>query len=143
MSRRSPTAGRMTPYIERQLGDKYEVVQFVKDNMEMLQRLANIDLELLMSQLSGQHFKDVTAVTVAADQPARWDPITKRLEIPAGQPGEDGKKGDPGADGVSIKGDPGKDGAQGKRGYSPNYHFFFDQQGNFQYELLGYVEVDP
>ena len=96
MSRRAPTAGRMTPYIERQLGDKYEVVQSVKDNMEMLQRLANIDLELLMSQLSGQHFQDVTAVTVAADQPARWDPVTKILEIPAGQPGEDGKKGEPG-----------------------------------------------
>ena len=143
MSRRSPTAGRMTPYVERQLGDKYEVVQFVKDNMDMLQRLANIDLELLMSQLSGQHFKDVTAVTVAADQPARWNPVTKVLEIPQGAKGEKGEDGKAGKDGLSIKGEKGKDGENGKRGYSPNYHYFFDQQGNYQYELLGYVEVDP
>lgn len=143
MSRRTPTAGQIGPYIDRQLGEKYEVVQFVKNNMEMLQRLANIDLNLLIDQLTGQHFKDVTAVTVAADQPARWDPVTKVLEIPAGAEGPRGKKGESGKDGLSIKGEKGKDGKDGKRGYSPNYRFYFDQNGNFQSELLGYVEVDP
>ena len=143
MSRRTPTAGQIGPYIDRQLGEKYEVVQFVKNNMEMLQRLANIDLNLLIDQLTGQHFQDVTAVTVAADQPARWHPLTKVLEIPAGEKGQRGEKGEAGKDGLSIKGEKGKDGKDGRRGYSPNYRFYFDQNGNFQSELLGYVEVDP
>ena len=142
--------------LNREIGSRYDAVVAVSDKLDVVEAVANINVEALLTEL--EQAKDFSGISVVAGSFTGFDPLTKVITIETikGDTGDVGPKGDTGATGPigpigprgltgakGAKGDDGADGQDGVNGLNgmvPVLEFSIDADGDLAFEVIGYEE---
>lgn len=103
--------------INREIDSKYDAVLAVRDKLVEIEKVADLDIEQLLTDL--QNAQDFTGINVVAGSTAGWNAATKTITVPTlkGDQGIQGPVGATGATGATgEKGDRGLTGAAGTNG---------------------------
>ena len=106
--------------VNREIDSAYDAVLEVRDNLDKINEVVNLDLASLLVEL--QDAADFRGLTVVPGEVASWDSVNKVLTVPT------------------------VEGARGERGFdgkTPLYEFTYNSTtGNLEYILTGYASIN-
>ena len=121
MPMRSSSLANNPLAITRELDGRYDVVLQVRDNLDLIEQVAEVDFAAILAELESA--QDFTGITVVQGETVAWDAVNKILTVPKGDKGDKGDTGltgPQGAQGIQgsqgIKGDTGLKGDTGSQG---------------------------